>query len=93
MDHVWDTLARYEREWTQALEKRSMSAWTEAEMAEYNRITRQGEYAAAERQELTARDKAEINQLIDEQREQEQAADEAYWEYQAELEDERRNDR
>ena len=65
MDHVWDTLARYERE---------------------------AEYAAAEKQELTARDKAEINQLIDEQREQEQAADEAYWESQAELEDERRQD-
>ena len=66
MDHVWDTLARYERE---------------------------DEYAAVEKQELTARDKAEINQLIDEQREQEQAADEAYWESQAELEDERRQDR
>ena len=65
MDHVWDTLARYERE---------------------------DEYAAAERQELTARDKAELNSLIDEQRLRDQAADDAYWEYQAELEDERRND-
>ena len=66
MDHVWDTLARYERE---------------------------DAYAAAERQQLTAADRNELNQLIDEQREQEQAADEAYWERQAELEDERRNDR
>ena len=65
MDHVWDTLARYERE---------------------------AEYAAAEKQELTARDKAELNSLIDEQRLRDQAADDAYWEYQAELEDERRQD-
>ena len=65
MDHVWDTLARYERE---------------------------DEYAAAERGELSARDRAELNCLIDEQRLRDQAADDAYWEYQAELEDERRQD-
>ena len=65
MDHVWDTLARYERE---------------------------AEYAAAEKQELTARDKAELNSLIDEERLQDQAANEAYWERMCELEDENRND-
>jgi hypothetical protein len=50
------------------------------------------EYARVERQELTAADRAELNELIDAQREQERLADEAYWEQQMELEDQRRSD-
>lgn len=52
----------------------------------------EGDVAGAERQELTAADRAELNQLIDEQREQERLADEAYWERMCELEEERRRD-
>ena len=51
------------------------------------------EYARVERQEMSAADRAELNQIIDEQRERDAVADEEYWQAQCEIEDERRNDR
>jgi hypothetical protein len=53
---------------------------------EYTRVER------AERGELDARERAWRNAWIDEQRLRDAAADEAYWEAQCELDDQRRQD-
>lgn len=56
----------------------------------------EAEYARVERAEaglISAEERAWRNAWIDEQREQDRLADEAYWEAQCELEDERRQDR
>lgn len=66
------------------LSKRSID---EAVEAEYARVER------AEAGLISAQERAWRNAWIDEQREQDRLADEAYWEQQAELEDQRRNDR
>ena len=62
------------------LNKRTIDAMAEAE------------YARVEQMQMTAADRAALNEEIDAQREQEAAADEEYWQRQAEIEDERRND-
>lgn len=53
----------------------------------------EAEYARVERMQMSAADRAELNSIIDEERLREQAADEAYWEAQCEIEDQRRSDR
>ena len=50
------------------------------------------EYARVERAELDARERAWRNAWIDEQRLRDATADEAYWEAQCELDDQRRQD-
>ena len=72
-------------------------AFTAAEKRDREREERQriaeAEWEAAEGYTMTDEDRAEMNRLIDEERERDQAADEAYWQRMAELEDERRQDR
>lgn len=53
----------------------------------------EADYARAERGELSARDRAELNSLIDEQREQDRLADEDYADRMLERMDEDRFDR
>jgi hypothetical protein len=53
-------------------QQQTFTEWTLRWLERYDR---EQKYARAERQQLSAKDRAELNQLIDEQREQEQLAD------------------
>ena len=72
---------------------RSISEVDEIVLRNLRQYEAEADYARAERGELSARDRAEMNSLIDEQREQDRLADEDYADRMLERMDEDRFDR
>lgn len=72
---------------------RAVEEANEVVLRNLRRYDAEAEYARAERHQLTAADKAEMNEIIDEQREQDAIADADYADRMLERLDEERSDR